>query len=137
MPSLDDPLGAGPDVDPDDDRDGDPGEELEARIEQADHAFGSESFGTTAEEQERGETLDQRLAEERPSKAPLDVEIAVEDPDAPDTPDHESELIANASLEHDAFVAPEDAAMSVRDEAPGGVDHRDDEYVALYDESQE
>ena len=33
---------------------------------QADHAFGAESFGTTVEEELAGESLDQRLAEERP-----------------------------------------------------------------------
>ena len=53
----DDPERLDPDLDPDDE----PGEDLEASIELADHAFGAESFGTTAEEQLRGESLDQRL----------------------------------------------------------------------------
>jgi len=61
------------------DADEDPGEELEAMIEQADRPFASDSFGTTAEEQEEGETLDQRLAEERPSRERLDVQVAIED----------------------------------------------------------
>src|SRR6478672_1556777 len=61
------------------DSDEDPGEDLEAMIEQADHPFATESFGTTAEEQEEGESLDQRLAEERPSKPPLDLQVAIED----------------------------------------------------------
>src|SRR5437899_2710561 len=65
------------------DADEDPGEELEAMIEHADRPFASDSFGTTAEEQEKGETLDQRLAEERPSRQRLDVQIAIEDFDAP------------------------------------------------------
>ncbi len=56
-----DPERLDPDLDPEDD----PGEDLEVMIELADHAFGAESFGVTAEEQLRGETLDQRLAEER------------------------------------------------------------------------
>jgi hypothetical protein len=108
-------------------------------IERADHAFGSESFGTTAEEQGAGESLDQRLAEERASSrssddATLDVEVAIQDADAPDD---EPELLGEASLERDPFVAPEEAAMTVRDEAPGGVDHGGDEYVELYDESQD
>jgi len=59
------------------DADEDPGEELEAMIEQADRPFASDSFGTTAEEQEEGETLDQRLAEERPSRERLDVQVAM------------------------------------------------------------
>src|SRR5690242_14561648 len=61
------------------DADEDPGEELEAMIEQADRPFASDSFGTTAEEQEEGETLDQRLAEEEPSREALDVQVAIED----------------------------------------------------------
>jgi len=102
------------------DPDEDPGEELEAMIEQADRPFASDSFGTTAEEQEEGETLDQRLAEERPSREPLDVQLAIEDFD---TPDDEKQLVGEASFQHDPFVAPEEAAMSVRDRAPGATDH--------------
>jgi hypothetical protein len=132
IPSLDDPKGASPDIDPDADPEGDPGEELEAMIERADHAFGSESFGTTAEEQEEGESLDQKLAEEWPSPMTVETELAIEDADEPD---REPEMIGEASIEHDPFVAPEEAAMGVRDKAPGGVDHLDDEYVELYDAS--
>jgi hypothetical protein len=102
------------------DSDEDPGEDLEAMIEQADRPFATESFGTTAEEQEEGESLDQRLAEEQPSKPPLDLELAIEDFDAPD---EEQQLVGLASLEHDPFVAPEEAAMTVRDTAPGATDH--------------
>jgi hypothetical protein len=105
------------------DSDEDPGEELEAMIEQADHPFASESFGTTAEEQEEGESLDQRLAEEQPSKSPLDLQLAIEDFDAPD---EEKQLVGLASFEHDPFVAPEEAAMTVRDTALGATDHPGD-----------
>ncbi|MDP9226899.1 MAG: hypothetical protein M3P18_24260 [Actinomycetota bacterium] len=97
----------------DDDQEGDPGEELEAMIEQADHSFGSESFGTTAEEESRGESLDQRLAEERRGEAPVDSALVIEDSD---DPDEESEMVGEASLEHDPFLAPEEAAVHVRDE---------------------
>ena len=97
-----------------------PGEELEAMIEQADRPFASDSFGTTAEEQEEGEPLDQRLAEERPSKDATDRQLAIEDFDAPD---EEKQLVGLASFEHDPFVAPEEAAMSVRDAASGATDH--------------
>ena len=38
--------------------------------EQADRPFASGSFGTTAQEQEEGETLEQQLGEERSSKLP-------------------------------------------------------------------
>ena len=113
--------------------DEDPGEALESRIEHADHAFASESFGTTAAEQEEGESLDQRLAEERPDRPVTDVELAIADADAPDD---EPELVAEATYERDTFVAPEEAAMTVRERAPGAVDHADDEYTELYDESE-
>ena len=115
----DDPERLDPDLDPDDD----PGEDLEASIELADHAFGAESFGTTAEEQLRGESLDQRLSEERPDGRAKDVEISIEDADAPDD---EPQMVGEAVVDFDPLVAPEEAALSIRDRAPGGVDHEDD-----------
>ena len=117
------------------DSDEDPGEDLEAMIEQADRPFATESFGTTAEEQEEGESLDQRLAEERPSKPAVDSTLALEDVDAPDD---EPELVGEATTEHDPFVAPEEAAMTVREGAPGAVDHPDEHGdVETDDESSE
>src|SRR5438270_2903909 len=92
------------DIDGGEDPDEDPGEELEAMIERADRPFASESFGTTAEEQEEGEPLDQKLREERPDTPPRDLQLAIEDFDAPDD---EKEMVGQASLEHDDFVAPE------------------------------
>ena len=111
-------------TDPDtgEDLDEDPGEDLEAMIEQADHPFASDSFGTTAEEQEEGESLEQRLAEERPSRPALDSTLALEDEDGPD---EEAELVGEGTFEHDPFVSPEEAAITVRDEAPGATDHPD------------
>ena len=41
-------------------------------------------------------------------------------------PDEEDELVGEAVGERDPFLAPEESAMSVRDEAPGAVDHPDD-----------
>jgi hypothetical protein len=99
--------------------DEDPGEDLEAMIVQADRPFASDSFGTTAEEQEEGEALDERLAEERPSRSALDSALEIEDVDAPDD---EAELVGEGSIEHDPFVSPEEAAMTVREEAPGATD---------------
>jgi len=110
------------DPDTGEDLEDEPGEDLEAMIEQADRPFATESFGTTAEEQEEGESLDQRLAEERPSKPAVDSTLAIEDFDAPDD---EKDLVGQASIEHDPFVSPEEAAMTIREEAPGAVDHPD------------
>ena len=115
----DDPERLDPDLDPEDD----PGADLEARIELADHAFAAESFGVTAEEQVRGESLDQRLAEERSESRTSDLDIAIEDTDAPDD---EPQMVGDAVIERDPLVAPEDAAMSIRERAPGAVDHEDD-----------
>jgi hypothetical protein len=122
------------DVEGGEDLEEDPGEALEALIEQADRPFASDSFGTTAEEQEEGESLDERLGEERPSTPPIDRDIAIEDVDAPD---EEDELVGLASLEHDRFVAPEEAALTIRDRAPGAVDHPDEHDVEADDESSD
>jgi hypothetical protein len=98
------------------------GEALEEAIEHADRAAGAESYGTTADEQERGEPFDARLAEERTDRPIRDTELGLIDEDGPDD---ESELVGEAVGERDPFVAPEESAMSVRDEAPGAVDHPD------------
>jgi hypothetical protein len=98
----------------------DPAVEFEASIEHADRPFAAESFGTTAEEEEEGESLDERLAEERPDTPISDVEIAIEDEAAPDD---EGEMVGEASFEHDPFVSPEEAALTIRRRAPGAVDH--------------
>jgi hypothetical protein len=102
----------------------DPGDEVEAMIEHADRPFGAESFGTTAEEQEEGESLDERLSQERPDRPTSDVRLAMEENAAPDD---ESEMVAEASFEHDPFVAPEEAAMTIRERAPGAVDHPEEQ----------
>jgi len=109
--------------DPDDGWDDGSGEDLEEMIEHADRARGAESFGTTSDEQERGEPMDARLAEERPSRPILEDELGIIDEDVPDD---ESEMVGEAVGERDPFVAPEEVAMTVRDEAPGAVDHPDD-----------
>ena len=111
-----------PDEDSDEWDDGS-GEALEELIEHADRASGAESFGTTADEQERGEPFDERLAEERPDRPILDTDLGLIDEDGPDD---ESELVGEAISQRDPFVAPEESAMSVRDEAPGAVDHPDE-----------
>ena len=75
------------------------GDELEAEILRADGPF------------------DEGL----PGAAPRD-EVALVD-DGPF--DREAELIGEAVDEADRFASPEEAAMSVRDRAPGATDHDD------------
>jgi hypothetical protein len=98
------------------------GEELEAEIMQADHAFGTDLSGTTPEEEIAGLGLDEALARERPQGRTVDEVVAVE---AGGVPDEEGELVADASLENDDFASPEEAALSIRDRAPGATDHDD------------
>src|SRR6266508_3321622 len=95
----------------------------------------SETAWILAEEEEEGEPLDQKLAEERPSKPPFDSTLAIEDVDAPDD---EPEMVGQATIGHDPFVAPEEAAMTVSEGAPGAVDHPDaHDDVERDDESSE
>jgi hypothetical protein len=109
----DDPEIRDPDAGFDDDPEQDPGDELEAVIERADHAFAAESFGTTAREEAAGESLDQRLAQERSDHAADEAAFVIEDADEPD---REGEMLGEASLEHDPFLAPEEAAVHIRKE---------------------
>lgn len=103
-------------------RDADEGDELEAAIMQTDHAFGAESVGTTAEEGLQGESLDQRLADEQPERPALDESLSIVDEGVVDD---EIELVGEAVTQRDEFASPEEAAMSVRDDAPGATDHDD------------
>jgi hypothetical protein len=103
-------------------RDADDSDELEAAIMQADHAFGAESVGTTAEEGLEGESLDDRLAEERPERPGIDEALSVVDEGVSDD---EGELVGDTVHERDEFASPEEAALSVRDNAPGATDHDD------------
>ena len=109
-------------IDQDDPWNGDDGNELEAEIMRADHAFGAESKGTTPEEALEGQSLDEALARERPEGRTTDETLGIVDDGAPD---EEDELVAEGSVEHDDFGSPEEAALSVRDEAPGATDHED------------
>jgi len=98
------------------------GEELEAEILRADHAFGAELHGTTPEEELEGEGLDTALARERPERGSVDEVFELADDGNPDV---EGELIADGFRVSDAYASPEEAALSVRDEAPGATDHDD------------
>ncbi len=99
------------------------GEELEAEIMRADHAFGANLHGTSPEEKLEGIGLDEAIARERPDgRGGIDQMVAVEDDGIPDA---EGELVADASLESDDFASPEEAALSIRDRAPGATDHVD------------
>jgi hypothetical protein len=103
-------------------RDADDSDEQEAEILQADHPFGTGLYGTTPEEALAGEGLDRALAEERPQEPAIDETLEVVDDGAEDD---EEELIGDAVVERDEFASPEEAALTVRDDAPGATDHDD------------
>jgi hypothetical protein len=98
------------------------GEELEAEIMRADRPFGSDRRGTTAEEEVTDLSIDDALARERPDVPATDHVVTIEDDGEPDLV---GELSGTGSIEQDEFPSPEEAALSVRDEAPGGTDHDD------------
>jgi hypothetical protein len=108
--------------DDDEPRDSDGSDELEAEILQADHPFGTGLFGTTPEEERAGEGLDRALAQERPDVPATDEALEVVDDGPFDT---EEELVGDAVIARDEFASPEEAALSVSDEAPGATDHED------------
>ena len=66
--------------------------------------------------------IDDTLARERPDVAATDVVVTIEDDGEPD---RIGELSGTDSVEQDEFASPEEAAVTVRDEAPGGTDHDD------------
>jgi hypothetical protein len=107
-------------MDPEDPWDEEDGEELEAEIMRADHAFGAELPETTRHEALSGSGLDEALAREAPDRGAIDEAVAVVDDGDPDT---EDELVAEGSVVMDDYTSPEEAALSVRDDAPGATDH--------------
>ena len=102
--------------------DEDGGDELEAEIMRADRPFGADLPGTTPEEALEGEGLEEALAEERPEPRPTDEAFEVADEGDPDV---ESQLVGEGEVVRDEFASPEEAALSVRDDAPGATDHED------------
>jgi hypothetical protein len=98
------------------------GEELEAEIMRADRPFGSNRRGTTAEEELTDLSIDDAVARERPDVPATDAVVTIEDDGEPDLV---GELSGAVSVEQDEFPAPEEAALSVRDDAPGGTDPDD------------
>jgi hypothetical protein len=101
--------------------DGDDGSELEAEIMRADHPFAAD-LGDDTEVTVAGQGLDAALARERPEGRTIDEALAIPDDGDPDV---EDELVGEGSVESDEFASPEEAALSVRRDAPGSTDHED------------
>src|SRR5919106_5787065 len=98
------------------------GDELEAEIMRANRPFGAGLHGTTPEEALEGRSLEEALAAEQPDGPTVDEAVGIPDDGVPD---EEEELVAEDSIEMDEFTSPEEAALSIRDEAPGATDHDD------------
>jgi hypothetical protein len=93
-----------------------------------DEARASDDWGTTADEQRRGEPLEQQLTEEtrygEPAGRPRGGRLL--DDGSEDT---EDELVAEASTEdEDADLSAEEAALRI-DPSPGGLTDHPDDYV--------
>jgi hypothetical protein len=98
------------------------GEELEAEIMRADRPLAADQRGTTVEEELTDLSIDEALARERPDVPATDVVVTIEDDGEPDLV---GELSGDGSVEEDEFASPEEAALSIRDDAPGATDHED------------
>lgn len=93
-----------------------------------DEPEGSFEDATTASGALEGETIDERLARERPEDARGQAEpvgrLAEED-----RPDTEPELIGELSDDEDDDLTSEEAAMRVGEDAPGATADASDGYV--------
>jgi hypothetical protein len=111
----------GPPPSPSDD---DPQVTMEEHIEEMHRPYGSNEH-TTALEQRRGDSIDDRVGREEPDvgdDGPADAGTTLVDDDAPDT---EADLTGDMAAVDD-HLAPEESAMRVVAEAPGATDHEDD-----------
>jgi hypothetical protein len=105
-------------------------DELEAEILRANRPFASDRWGTTPEEEVAGEGLDRALAEEEPDDPAAGDGVSDDGLEIVDDEltDDVKELVDDAVPERDPFLAPEEAALTIRDDEPGVTDH-DEELV--------
>ncbi|HEY7107507.1 MAG TPA: hypothetical protein VH986_13955 [Acidimicrobiia bacterium] len=125
VPDLEGPL-------PEKERTGDPQEGASPPADRP----ASEDFGTTAAEQERGESISRRVEREVPDPTAedgraragggtFDDPVELLDEASVEGFDEEDELIGEAEDPGAEGLGAEDAAVHVRDDAPGGVDGPD------------
>jgi hypothetical protein len=107
-------------LDASDTLDGDPGDDpLDQGIAPPDRWSPGEGFGTTAEEEEEGESLDQLLAEEEPDPDPYAEDEQEPDGDEGAHPDAEADLVARDVGIDGGAASAEEAAVHVDDEDAG------------------
>jgi len=110
-------------------------ETLEDLITHLDEPMGADGH-TTAAEQRRGESLEDALAREAPPNdddelgGPKRFEVLSE----VDAPDDEPQLLGGETAQVDGWLAAEEAAMQVVEDAPGATSDASDGYVDDTDE---
>jgi hypothetical protein len=105
--------------------DGDEGEAIEDMISAMDRYVGADEH-TTAAEQVEGDTIDERTRREQMQRQRPDSSVDLVDDEGDDGVDREKDLVAEGDERPEGPVAPEQAAIHVRDEPPGAVNHPDD-----------
>jgi hypothetical protein len=103
----------------------DEGEALEDMISAMDRYVGADEH-TTAAGQAEGDTIDERTRREHPQRERPDSSVDLVDDDGADGVDREKDLVADGEERPEGPVAPEQAAIHVRHEPPGAVNHPDD-----------
>src|SRR5580704_13968892 len=99
-------------LDASDTLDGDPGDDpLDKGVAPPDRWSAGEGFGTTAEEEQEGESLDQLLAEEEPEPDPY--------ADSGGSEDDEEDLVAHDVGIDGGAASAEEAAVHIQDEDEG------------------
>jgi hypothetical protein len=107
----------------------DPQDQLEDLMESLDRPLGIDDR-TTATEQVEGDSLDEALAREARVRDSNDLgdpkrfEALIDE----DEPDEEPELIGEEAPQVDGVQSAEEAAVRIRNDAPGGADDANDGY---------
>jgi hypothetical protein len=105
--------------------DDDPGQALEDYISGMDRPLGADD-AVTADEQHAGDTIDRFNRREQPTVPRPDTSVDLVDDGDGDGVDDVAEMVGDAGDPGLGPAAPEQAAVHIVHEAPGGVDHPDD-----------
>jgi hypothetical protein len=105
--------------------DDDPGQALEDYISGMDRPLGADD-AVTADEQHAGDTIDRFNRREQPTVPRPDTSVDLVDDGDGDGVDDVAEMVGDAGDPGLGPEAPEQAAVHIVEEAPGGVDHPDD-----------
>jgi hypothetical protein len=101
------------------------GDTMEGELPPLEHPQGVEEYGITAAEQQRPETLEDRVAREQPDAlAPADADMSPLTP--PDSAagilDPDADLLGEEEAQVEDTPAPEEAALRLTEDLPGATD---------------